>query len=162
MTSGKGGVPPETIQQIRERVDLVDLISTYVSLTKAGQNFKGLCPFHSEKSPSFSVNPTNQYFHCFGCQVGGDAFTFLMKQEGMDFMEALRELSQRTGVALPDRRQSVSRTTARVIPTAILQDLPPCGFLVSPEPSEGPGRRGRQSVFGKAGKSPLNPGPRFN
>jgi len=79
MTSEKRGVPAETIQQIRERVDIVDLISTYVSLSKAGQNFKGLCPFHSEKSPSFSVNPASQYFHCFGCQAGGDAFTFLMK-----------------------------------------------------------------------------------
>ena len=106
----KRGVPSETIQQIRERVDIVDLISTYVSLSKAGQNFKGLCPFHSEKSPSFSVNPASQYFHCFGCQAGGDAFTFLMKQENMDFMEALRELSQRAGIALPEQRQSTSRT----------------------------------------------------
>ncbi|MDH5588026.1 MAG: DNA primase, partial [Nitrospirota bacterium] len=106
----KRGVPSETIQQIRERVDIVDLISTYVSLSKAGQNFKGLCPFHSEKSPSFSVNPASQYFHCFGCQVGGDAFTFLMKQENMDFMEALRELSQRAGIALPEFRQATSRT----------------------------------------------------
>ena len=109
MTSEKRGVPSETIQQIRERVDIVDLISTYVSLSKAGQNFKGLCPFHSEKSPSFSVNPASQYFHCFGCQAGGDAFTFLMKQENMDFMEALRELSQRVGVVLPERRQAISR-----------------------------------------------------
>jgi len=105
----KRGVPSETIQQIRERIDIVDLISTYVSLSKAGQNFKGLCPFHSEKSPSFSVNPASQYFHCFGCQAGGDAFTFLMKQENMDFMEALRELSQRAGIALPERRPSTSR-----------------------------------------------------
>lgn len=109
MMSEKRGVPSETIQQIRERIDIVDLISTYVSLSKAGQNFKGLCPFHAEKSPSFSVNPGNQYFHCFGCQAGGDAFTFLMKQENMDFMEALRELSQRAGIALPERRQSISR-----------------------------------------------------
>jgi DNA primase len=108
--SEKRGVPSETIQQIRERIDIVDLISTYVSLSKAGQNFKGLCPFHSEKSPSFSVNPASQYFHCFGCQAGGDAFTFLMKQENMDFMEALRELSQQAGIALPERRQSTSRT----------------------------------------------------
>jgi len=107
--SEKRGVPSETIQQIRERIDIVDLISTYVSLSKAGQNFKGLCPFHSEKTPSFSVNPASQYFHCFGCQAGGDAFTFLMKQENMDFMEALRELSQRAGIALPERRQSTSR-----------------------------------------------------
>ncbi len=104
--SEKRGVPSETIQQIRERIDIVELISTYVSLTKAGQNFKGLCPFHSEKSPSFSVNPASQFFHCFGCQAGGDAFTFLMKQENMDFMEALRELSERAGIALPERRQS--------------------------------------------------------
>ncbi len=110
MMSEKRGVPSETIQQIRERTDIVDLISTYVSLSKAGQNFKGLCPFHAEKSPSFSVNPGNQYFHCFGCQAGGDAFTFLMKQENMDFMEALRELSQRAGIALPERRQSISRS----------------------------------------------------
>jgi len=110
MSGEKRGVPSETIQQIRERVDIVDLISTYVSLAKAGQNFKGLCPFHSEKSPSFSVNPVNQYFHCFGCQAGGDAFTFLMKQENMDFMEALRELSQRAGIALPERRQAISRS----------------------------------------------------
>ena len=110
MSGEKRGVPSETIQQIRERIDIVDLISTYVSLSKAGQNFKGLCPFHSEKSPSFSVNPVNQYFHCFGCQAGGDAFTFLMKQENMDFMEALRELSQRAGIALPERSQSISRS----------------------------------------------------
>ena len=108
--SEKRGVPSETIQQIRERVDIVDLISTYVSLSKAGQNFKGLCPFHSEKSPSFSVNPASQYFHCFGCQAGGDAFTFLMKQENMDFMEALRELSERAGIALPEKRQTTFRT----------------------------------------------------
>jgi len=109
MMSEKRGVPSETIQQIRERIDIVDLISTYVSLSKAGQNFKGLCPFHSEKSPSFSVNPANQYFHCFGCQAGGDALTFLMKQENMDFMEALRELSQRAGIPLPEPRQTISR-----------------------------------------------------
>ncbi len=105
----KRGVPAETIQQIRERIDIVDLISTYVSLSKAGQNFKGLCPFHSEKTPSFSVNPVSQYFHCFGCQAGGDAFTFLMKQENMDFMEALRELSQRAGIALPERSSTLSK-----------------------------------------------------
>ena len=110
MMSEKRGVPSEIIQQIRERIDIVDLISSYVSLTKAGQNFKGLCPFHSEKSPSFSVNPSSQYFKCFGCQEGGDAFTFLMKQENMDFVEALRELSERTGIALPETRSANSRT----------------------------------------------------
>ena len=112
MTGEKRGVPPEILQQIRDRIDIIDLISTYVSLSKTGQNFKGLCPFHSEKTPSFSVNPVRQMFYCFGCSVGGDAFTFLMKQEGMDFMEALRELSQRTGVVLPERRESAAKTTS--------------------------------------------------
>lgn len=110
MTGEKRGVPPEILQQIRDRIDLIDLISTYVSLSKTGQNYKGLCPFHSEKTPSFSVNPVRQMFYCFGCSVGGDAFTFLMKKEGMDFMEALRELSQRTGVVLPERRESAAKT----------------------------------------------------
>ncbi len=108
MANGKRGVPSETIQHIRERIDIVDVISSYVSLSKAGQNYKGLCPFHSEKTPSFSVNPGSQFFHCFGCQAGGDVFTFLMKQENMDFMEALRELGQRAGVALPEPQQSFS------------------------------------------------------
>ena len=108
MTSARRGVSSETIQQIRERVDIVDVISSYVSLSKAGQNFKGLCPFHSEKTPSFSVNPASQYFHCFGCQTGGDVYTFLMKQENMDFGEALRELAQRAGIALPERRRTIS------------------------------------------------------
>jgi DNA primase len=112
MTGEKRAVPTEILQQIRDRIDLIDLISTYVSLSKAGQNYKGLCPFHSEKTPSFSVNPVRQMFYCFGCSVGGDAFTFLMKQEGMDFMEAVRELSQRTGVVLPEWRESAAKTTS--------------------------------------------------
>ena len=108
------GVPSETLQRIRDRIDLVDLISSYVGLTKAGQNFKGLCPFHSEKSPSFSVSPARQMFYCFGCSVGGDAFTFLMKQEGLDFMEAVRELSERSGIPLPARREGPSQSASAV------------------------------------------------
>ena len=94
------GIPPETLQQIRDRIDIVDVISRHVTLSKTGQNFKGLCPFHSEKSPSFSVSPSRQMFHCFGCAVGGDAITFLMKQEGLGFMEAVQELAQLSGVTL--------------------------------------------------------------
>ncbi|MGB0911043.1 MAG: DNA primase [Nitrospirales bacterium] len=94
------GVPPEVLQQIRDRIDIVDVISRHVTLSKTGQNFKGLCPFHSEKSPSFSVSPSRQMFHCFGCAVGGDAFTFLMKQEALGFMEAVQELAQLAGVPL--------------------------------------------------------------
>ncbi len=94
------GVPPETLQQIRDRIDLFDVISRYVTLTKTGQNYKGLCPFHSEKSPSFSVSPSRQMFHCFGCGIGGDAFTFLIKREGLGFMEAVQELAKLAGVPL--------------------------------------------------------------
>ena len=94
------GVPPETLQQIRDHIDLFDVISRYVTLTKTGQNYKGLCPFHSDKSPSFSVSPSRQMFHCFGCGVGGDAFTFLMKREGLGFIEAVQELAKVAGVSL--------------------------------------------------------------
>jgi len=95
------GIPPEILQQIRDRIDIVDIVSRYVTLSKTGQNFKGLCPFHSEKTPSFSVSPTRQMFYCFGCGVGGDAFTFLMNREGLGFMEAMSELAQQAGVSIP-------------------------------------------------------------
>ena len=104
MSSSGKGIPPEILQQIRDRIDIVDIVSRYVSLSKTGQNLKGLCPFHSEKTPSFSVSPTRQMFYCFGCGVGGDAFTFLMKREGFEFIEAAGELAQQAGVSIP--RQS--------------------------------------------------------
>src|SRR5476651_1943327 len=85
---------------IREKIDLVSLISEYIPLKKAGQNFKTTCPFHNEKSPSFVVSPERQIWHCFGCQKGGDAFTFLMEYEHMEFPEALRILAQKAGVEL--------------------------------------------------------------
>ncbi|GJL55913.1 MAG: DNA primase [Nitrospirales bacterium] len=97
---GGKGIPPETLQHIRDRIDVIDVISRYVTLTKTGQNYKGLCPFHSEKSPSFSVSPSRQMFHCFGCGVGGDAITFLIKREGLGFMEAVQELAKLAGVPL--------------------------------------------------------------
>lgn len=116
MSSTGKGIPPEILQQIRDRIDFVDLVSRYVTLSKAGQNFKGLCPFHSEKTPSFSVSPTRQMFHCFGCGVGGDAFTFLMKREGLEFIEAVNDLAQRAGVSIPRRakgRQDYHSSTDR-------------------------------------------------
>ncbi len=87
-------------EEIRGRVDIVDLVSQYVELKRAGQNFKGLCPFHSEKTPSFTVNPARQIFHCFGCSKGGDIFTFLMERENLSFQEALASLAERAGVSL--------------------------------------------------------------
>lgn len=92
------------VDEIKSRIDIVDLIGNYVSLNKAGRNYKGLCPFHAEKTPSFVVFPDSQNWHCFGaCGTGGDIFTFLMKQEGYDFQGALRELATRAGVPLSER-----------------------------------------------------------
>ena len=97
-----GYVPQEKIEEIRDRIDIVHLISEYVVLRKAGRNFIGLCPFHKEKTPSFSVRPDKQIFYCFGCGAGGNAFSFLMNMNGMTFPEAVRYLAGKTGVILPD------------------------------------------------------------
>ena len=83
----------EIIEEVRQNNDIVDIISQYVHLTRKGRNYFGLCPFHSEKSPSFSVSPDRQIFHCFGCGVGGNVYTFLMKIEGITFKEALEQLA---------------------------------------------------------------------
>ena len=94
----------EPTVQIRDKIDLVAFIGEFVTLKKAGRNFKGLCPFHNESTPSFMVSPERQIWHCFGCQKGGDCFTFLMEYEKMEFPEALRTLAKRTGVELPKTR----------------------------------------------------------
>jgi len=90
------------LEEIKSRTDIVDLISEYVQLKKTGQNWKGLCPFHSEKTPSFTVSQVKQMFHCFGCSTGGDVFAFIMKHENLSFQEALALLAKKAGVALPD------------------------------------------------------------
>ncbi len=88
------------LDEIRSRNDIVDVIGGAVRLTKSGSAFKGLCPFHQEKTPSFQVNPARQIFHCFGCGAGGDVFAFLMKREGLDFMGAVRQLAQKANISL--------------------------------------------------------------
>ncbi|HSA58063.1 MAG TPA: DNA primase [bacterium] len=90
----------EQLAEIRSRADVVQVIGERVPLKRAGHNFKGLCPFHAEKSPSFMVHPEKQIYHCFGCGEGGDVFSFLMKYDGVDFGEAVRTLAERCGVAL--------------------------------------------------------------
>lgn len=84
-------------------MDIVDLIGARVTLKKAGSSYKGCCPFHLEKTPSFHVNPAKQFYHCFGCQAHGDVFTFLMKQDGLTFMDAVRSLAEKVGVTLEER-----------------------------------------------------------
>ncbi|RMD88402.1 MAG: DNA primase [Calditrichaeota bacterium] len=98
------------IQEIREATDIVEIISGYVSLKKKGRNYFGLCPFHTEKTPSFSVNPEKQIFHCFGCGAGGNIFTFLMRHEGMSFTEAVKYLAKKAGIQLVFDKEETPRS----------------------------------------------------
>ena len=95
-------IPQAFIQDLLSRVDVVEVVGRYVQLKKAGANFMGLCPFHGEKSPSFSVSPSKQFYHCFGCGVNGNAVSFLMEHAGMGFVEAVKDLAQQTGLVVPD------------------------------------------------------------
>jgi DNA primase len=93
-------IPDRVIEEIRERLDLVELVGGYVQLKRSGKNFVGLCPFHQEKTPSFNVSPERNIWHCFGCQETGDAYRFLMEHDHLSFPEAVRALAQRVGVDL--------------------------------------------------------------
>ena len=91
----------ELIEEVRNSNDIVDVISQYVVLKRSGRNFFGLCPFHKEKSPSFSVSPDRQIFHCFGCGAGGNVIHFLQKIENIDFRDTMELLADRAGIVLP-------------------------------------------------------------
>ncbi len=97
-----GRIPQHFIDELLNRVDIVDLIDSRVPLRKAGRDFQARCPFHEEKSPSFTVSQTKQFYHCFGCGAHGSAISFLMEYEHLDFIEAIKELAQKAGVALPN------------------------------------------------------------
>jgi len=88
------------VEEIKSKIDIVDFIGQYVTLKKAGSNYKARCPFHEERTPSFMVSRDKQIFKCFGCSVGGDVIEFLMKQENLNFREALELLADKTGVQL--------------------------------------------------------------
>lgn len=113
--------PEELVEEVRERNDIVDVIGSYVKLQKRGGNHMGLCPFHNEKSPSFSVSGSKQMYHCFGCGVGGNVFTFLMEYENFTFVEALRVLAERAGVKLPELEYSEEAKKAADLKTRILE-----------------------------------------
>jgi DNA primase len=99
----KGSIPEDKIEEVRRRIDIVSLIGEYVTLKKAGRNYLGLCPFHREKTPSFTVSPEKQMFYCFGCSEGGNGVSFLMKLNHLTFPEAVRHLAGKVGVVIPDR-----------------------------------------------------------
>lgn len=98
-----------TVQEVKSRLNVVDFVGEYVRLVRAGSSYKGLCPFHSEKTPSFVVSEERQSWHCFGCQKGGDIFTFLMEAEGVEFREALKILADRAGIELPRYNPQVEK-----------------------------------------------------
>ncbi|MGM0409500.1 MAG: DNA primase [Bacillota bacterium] len=96
-------------EEVKEKIDIVDVISDYVQLKKSGKNYKGLCPFHQENTPSFTVNPQNQFYHCFGCGAGGDVYSFLMEIEHITFYESLKIAAERVGLELPNQSQKQKR-----------------------------------------------------
>lgn len=96
-------IPSEVIDEVRARLDIVEVISSYIDLKKTGKNYVGFCPFHAEKSPSFTVSPEKQIYHCFGCQAGGNLFSFIMQIEGLSFPEAVRLLAEKANVAIPEK-----------------------------------------------------------
>ena len=104
--------------RVKQQADIVRVVGEYVQLKKAGQNFRGLCPFHSEKTPSFNVHPTRQIYHCFGCGKGGDVFSFVMEMEKCEFPDAIRIVAEKCGIAIPrpkerspeERRENQQRT----------------------------------------------------
>ena len=108
-------IDPKIIDEIKFRNSIENVVSSYVTLKRAGSNYSAACPFHSEKTPSFVVFPSTQSFHCFGCGVGGDAISFVMRAENIDYVSAIKVLAQRSGIVLPDdvdgslREKGVSR-----------------------------------------------------
>lgn len=101
-------IPEDKVREVRERAAILDIVSDYVGLRKSGVNYLGLCPFHSEKTPSFNVNPVKGIYHCFGCGVGGDVVSFVMRMEGLAFPEAVKFLARRVGVVIPERPLSAA------------------------------------------------------
>ena len=99
-------------EQVRSQANIVEIVSEYVPLKKRGSSYWGCCPFHGEKTPSFSVSPDKNFFYCFGCHAGGDVFTFIMKEENCTFQEALKILANKLGIPVPERektRQEIER-----------------------------------------------------
>jgi DNA primase len=108
-----GRIADEKIDEIRERTDIVEVVSSYLPLKHSGVNHQGLCPFHQEKSPSFNVNSARQIFHCFGCGVGGNVFSFLMRMEGLSFPDAVRRLGEKVGVEVEEEAVSPEEVRRR-------------------------------------------------
>ncbi len=121
-------IPQSFIQDLLARVDIVDVVGRYVQLKKGGANYMGLCPFHNEKSPSFTVSPTKQFYHCFGCGAHGTSIGFLMEYSGLGYVDAIKDLAQGVGLTVPqsdDRLPPAKRAEAQA-KTLALSDAKPC------------------------------------
>ncbi len=116
-----GRIAEEKIQEIRDRVDIVEVVSGYLPLKRSGVNHQGLCPFHQEKSPSFNVNASRQIFHCFGCGVGGNVFSFVMRMEGLSFPDAVRRLGEKVGVEVEEEAVSPAEIRRREVRERLLR-----------------------------------------
>src|SRR5690606_25150834 len=109
-------IPESFIQELLNRVDIVDVVDRNVPLKKAGANYSACCPFHNEKSPSFTVSPTKQFYHCFGCGAHGTAISFLMEHQGLSFVEAVHELAKVGGLIVPQESRDFDRPEQKAIP----------------------------------------------
>src|SRR5438105_9328293 len=106
-------IPQSFIQELLARADVVEIVGRYVQLKKGGANYLGLCPFHSEKTPSFSVSPAKQFYHCFGCGAHGNAIGFLMSYSALGYVDAMKELAASVGMQVPDARPPSPQEAAR-------------------------------------------------
>ena len=106
-------IPQEVIEELKYRSPIEEVISSYVTLKRAGANYNGLCPFHSEKTPSFTVFPKTSSFYCFGCGAGGDVVSFIMRAENLEYRQALDFLAKRAGISLPEDGRDCERTISR-------------------------------------------------
>src|SRR5664279_780697 len=106
-------IAEDKVREVAERLSIVEVVSEYVQLRRAGANYTGLCPFHAEKTPSFNVNPAREIFHCFGCGAGGNAFSFIMKIEGLSFPEAVKLMARKTGIEIEERQLSQAEKQAQ-------------------------------------------------
>src|SRR5689334_16558969 len=105
-------IPNDFIQTLLARVDIVDVVDRLVPLKKAGANYQACCPFHTEKTPSFTVSPSKQFYHCFGCGAHGNAIGFLMEYSGLAYPEAIRSLAETVGMDVPETRAPLDRAKA--------------------------------------------------
>jgi len=132
---------PDLVEKVRSSIDIVSVVSESVSLKKSGRKYRGLCPFHNEKTPSFYVDELKQLFYCFGCSTGGDTFKFVMLREGVSFPEALRFLAKRAGIAVPSAAGAAGRTSEREALLAACKDAALVYARILKERAEGdPGR----------------------